>query len=169
MGKIAIILTDLFEDVEYTEPAKSFRAAGHELVHVGLKKNGTVKGKRKQTPVTIEAAVSEVSPDDFDALLIPGGFSPDQLRADDRAVEFVRAFMQSGKPIFSICHGAQLLITADVLRGRKVTGYKSIIQDIKNSGAEFLDQEVVEDENLISSRNPNDLPAFIEASLARLS
>jgi protease I len=169
MSRVAVIITDLFEDVEYTDPADAFRSAGHELIHIGLEKGETVKGKKKQTPVTIEAAVNEVAPDDFDALLIPGGFSPDQLRADDRAVEFVRSFVESGKPVFSICHGAQLLITADLLRGRKVTGYKSIVQDIKNAGADFLDQEVVEDGNLVSSRNPNDLPAFIKASLSRLS
>lgn len=169
MSNIAVIITDLFEDVEYTEPAEAFRSAGHELIHVGLKKGNTVKGKKKETPVKIDTAVDEASVDDFDALLIPGGYSPDQLRADEKAVGFVRSFMESGKPVFSICHGPQLLITADVIRGKKITGYKSIIQDIRNAGAEFVDQEVVEDGNLISSRNPGDIPAFIKASLAKLS
>lgn len=101
-------------------------------------------------------------------MLIPGGYSPDKLRSHDEAVRFVKDFMSSGKPVFSICHGPQLLITADVLKGRKVTGWKSIIQDIKNAGAIFIDEEVVEDDNLVSSRSPGDLPAFIYASLEKL-
>ena len=169
MSKICVIIANLFEDSEYTEPAKKFRNAGHELVHVGLESGETVKGKKKDTPVKIEKSVADVSIDDFDALLIPGGYSPDQLRADDRSVQFVREFFESGKPVFAICHGPQLLITADVIRGRKVTGWKSIVQDIKNAGADFLDQEVVEDGNLVSSRHPGDLPAFIEASLKHLA
>ncbi|MFO7963020.1 MAG: type 1 glutamine amidotransferase domain-containing protein [Desulfobacterales bacterium] len=169
MSRIAVIITDLFEDVEYTEPADAFRKAGHELVHVGLEKGATVKGKAKGTPVEIDTSVDEAAVDEFDALLIPGGYSPDKLRVNESAVKFVRNFVESKKPVFSICHGPQILITADVIRGRKITGYQSIIQDIKNAGADFLDQEVVEDGNLISSRNPNDIPRFIEASLSRLS
>jgi protease I len=127
-----------------------------------------VKGKKEGTPVRIDKSVKDVSADDFDALLIPGGYSPDKLRVDEKAVRFVRQFVESGKPVFVICHGPQLLITAQVLEGRKITGWKSIIQDIKNAGAKFIDQEVVEDGKLISSRSPNDLPAFIEASLEKL-
>jgi protease I len=168
MRKIAVIITDLFEDSEYTEPEAAFQKAGHELVHVGLLKGKTVKGKKKDTPVTIDEAVKDVSVDDFDALLIPGGYSPDKIRVDEDALRFAREFVQSDKPVFLICHAAQLLITADVLKGRKITGYKSIIQDIKNAGAEFVDQEVVVDGNLVSSRNPGDLPAFIEECLKKL-
>ena len=168
MSKIAVIITDLFEDSEYSKPADAFKKAGHELVHIGLKAGETVRGKKEQTPVTIDKAINDVGIDAFDALLIPGGYSPDKLRAHDEAVEFVRDFMESQKPVFSICHGPQLLISADVLIGRRVTGWKSIIQDIKNAGAVFIDQEVVEDGNLISSRQPADLPAFIKASLAKL-
>jgi protease I len=168
MARIAVLIGDMFEDVEYTEPVKAFRKAGHEIVHVGLKKNSTVKGKKEGTPVKIGLAVKDASVGEFDALLIPGGYSPDKLRVDEDAVSFAREFVKSSKPVFSICHGPQLLITADVLRGRKVTGWKSIIQDIKNAGAEFIDQEVVEDGNLISSRQPNDIPAFVGACLKKL-
>jgi protease I len=168
MSKIAVIITDLFEDVEYTEPAEAFREAGHDLVHIGLKEGATVKGKKHGTAVKIDRSVAEVSVDDFDALLIPGGYSPDQLRVDEKAVSFVRSFVSGGKPVFSICHGPQILITADIIRGKKITGYTSIIQDIKNAGAEFVDQEVVKDGNLISSRNPKDIPAFTKAALAQL-
>jgi protease I len=169
MSKIAVIIENLFEDSEYTEPAKAFKDAGHELVHIGFKSGDTVKGKKKNTPVNIDKSIGDAAIDDFDALLIPGGYSPDKLRADDTAVTFVKEFFESGKPLFSICHGPQLLITADVLRGRKVTGWKSIVQDIKNAGADFLDQDVVEDGNLVSSRHPGDLPAFIKASLHLLA
>ncbi|MDD1678329.1 MAG: type 1 glutamine amidotransferase [Methanomicrobiales archaeon] len=158
-----------FEDVEYTKPAEAFRNAGHKLVHVGLKKGSTVHGKKEKTPVHIDKSVSEVTSDDFDALFIPGGYSPDKLRVEEDAVRFARDFMNSGKPVFAICHAAQLLITADVLRGRKVTGWKSIVQDIKNAGAEYIDADVVEDGNLISSRAPPDIPAFVKAALKKLT
>lgn len=168
MSKVAVIITDMFEDSEYTKPAEAMKQAGHEIIHVGLKQGETVKGKKQGTPVKIDQAVKNVAVADFDALLIPGGYSPDRLRVDEDAVRFAREFMEKGKPVFSICHAPQLLITADVLRGRKMTGYKSIIQDIKNAGAEFIDREVVVDGNLVSSRNPGDIPAFIEESLKKL-
>jgi len=169
MSKIAVLITDMFEDVEYTKPAAAFIKAGHELVHVGLLAGKTVRGKKAGTPVTIDKAVKDVSVNEFDALFIPGGYSPDKLRVDDDAVRFVKAFVESDKLIFSICHAPRLLITAQVLQGRRITGWKSIIQDIKNAGAEYLDQAVVEDGNLISSRYPGDLPAFIKAALAKLA
>lgn len=168
MSHIAVIVTDLFEDSEYTEPAQAFKEAGHTLTHVGLEAGKTVKGKKEETPVKIDESIESAAVGDFDALLIPGGYSPDKLRADEKAVKFAREFMQSGKPVFAICHAGQLLISADVIRGRKMTGWKSIVQDIKNAGAEYIDAEVVEDNNLVSSRHPGDLPAFIDASLKRL-
>jgi protease I len=169
MSRIAVIITDMFEDQEYLDPSKAFKKAGHELVHVGLKAKATVKGEKKGTPVKIDKAVKDISVDEFDALFIPGGYSPDRLRVDEDAVRFTGDFVKSGKPVFAICHAPQLLITAQVLSGRKVTGWKSIIQDIKNAGAQFFDQEVVEDRNLVSSRSPADLPAFIQTSLKKLS
>jgi len=168
MSNIAVIITDMFEDSEYSEPARAFKEAGDTIVHIGLKAGETVKGKKQGTPVKIDKAVKDVSVKEFDALLIPGGYSPDKLRVDEDAVRFTREFVQSGKPVFAICHAPQLLITADVLRGRRITGWKSVIQDIKNAGAEFIDSEVVVDDNLVSSRSPGDLPAFIEASLKKL-
>jgi protease I len=168
MAKIAVIIHNLFEDSEYTEPAEAFREKGHQLVHVGLEAGRTVKGKKKGTEVKIDKAVGDVSVKDFDALLIPGGYSPDQLRVDEKAVRFAGDFVKSGKPVFAICHAGQLLITAQVLKGRRFTGYTSIIQDIKNAGAEFVDREVVVDGNLVSSRNPNDIPAFVKEALKKL-
>jgi protease I len=168
LAKIAVILEDWFEDVECTEPAAAFKEAGHDLVLVGLQAGKVVSGKRHTVQATIERSLEMASVDEFDALLIPGGYSPDRLRAHEVAVRFVKEFIDSGKPVFSICHAPQLLITADVLRDRKVTGYTSIIQDIKNAGAEFIDAEVVVDGNLVSSRNPGDIPVFIRESLRLL-
>jgi len=163
-----VIITNMFEDSEYSKPVNAFKKAGHKIIRVGLKEGEVVKGKKKGTPVKIDKAVTDVSVEDFDALLIPGGYSPDKLRANEDAVKFTKEFAESGKPIFSICHGPQLLITADVLKGRRITGWKSIIQDIKNAGAEFIDKEVVVDKNLVSSRHPGDIPAFIRESLKKL-
>jgi protease I len=168
MKKIAVIIGDLFEDSEYTEPVKAFEEAGHQLVHIGLQAGETVKGKKEQTPVAIDAAIGDVSPGDFDALLIPGGYSPDKLRAEHGPVAFTREFFETGKPVFAICHAPQLLISADVIRGKRITGWKSIVQDIKNAGGKYEDREVVVDGNLVSSRHPGDLPAFIQASLEKL-
>ncbi|KQC05511.1 MAG: general stress protein [Methanoculleus sp. SDB] len=168
MKKIAVLLTHLFEDSEFLYPTDAFRRIGHLIVPIGVKRDEMVWGKTDHTPVKIERAVAEVSVADFDALLIPGGYSPDKLRVHEEIVGFVRAFVESGKPVFMICHGPQLLITAGVLGGRRVTGYASIVQDIKNAGATFVDAEVVEDGNLISSRDPRDLAAFTKAALARL-
>jgi len=169
MSKVAVVITDMFEDSEYTQPAEAFKKAGHELVHVGLKSGATVKGKKQGTPVKVEKTAEEVKVSDFDALLIPGGYSPDKLRVNEHVVKFVKDFVDSGKPVFSICHAPQLLINAQVLKGRKITGWKSLVQDIKNAGAQFIDREVVEDGNLISSRSPADLPAFIRACSRKLT
>lgn len=168
MSKIAILINDMFEDIEYTIPASAFDKAGYAIIHIGLKKDDIVKGKKNETPVKIDESVNNISIDDFDALFIPGGYSPDKLRVHDQVVDFVEDFVNSGKPVFSICHAPQLLISADVIKGRKITGWKSIIQDIKNAGAEFKDQEVVIDDNLVSSRSPEDLTAFVSASLKKL-
>ena len=167
MARIGVLIENMFEDSEYKKPAAAFKKAKHELVHIGVKK-GIVKGEKTDMKVKVEKAARDVTAGDFDALFIPGGYSPDRLRSHDEVVAFVKQFAATGKPIFFICHGAQLLITADLLKGRRITGWKSIIQDIKNAGAEYIDHEVVEDGNFISSRYPADLPAFIKASLDKL-
>ncbi|KSU84109.1 type 1 glutamine amidotransferase domain-containing protein [Fictibacillus enclensis] len=170
MAKIATVLTNLFEDVELTDPAKAYKEAGHQVTVIGFEKGQTLKGKQQEATVTSDAGIGEVSPSDFDALFIPGGFSPDQLRDDERFVSFAKEFADNGKPIFAICHGPQLLITAGVLKDRKVTGYNSIKVDLKNAGANFVDEEVVVcGGNLVTSRQPDDIPAFNRESLSILS
>jgi protease I len=167
MSSIAVLMTNMFQDVEYEKPADAFRKAGHELTHVGLKAGVPVIGEHGMT-VRIDRAVHDVHVADFDALFIPGGYSPDKLRVDEDAVRFAREFVNSGKPVFGICHAAQLLITARVLKGRRVTGWTSLIQDIKNAGAEYVEAEVVVDKNLVTSRKPDDIPAFSKAALEML-
>ncbi len=168
MSKIGVLIGPKFEDVEYIKPSKAFKEAGHELTHIGTERGQTVEGKEEKTKVTVEKSAGDVSVNDFDAIFIPGGCSPDKLREDQNVVQFVKEFVENDKPVFAICHAPQLLITAQVINGRRVAGWKSIIQDIKNAGAEYVNEEVVEDGNIISSRGPDDIPAFTEASLKRL-
>lgn len=163
--KIATVITDIFEDVEYTEPAAAFKEAGHEVVTIENEKGKTVKGKHGEE-VTIDVGIDEAKPEEYDALFIPGGFSPDQLRADDRFVQFAKHFMDEKKPVFAICHGPQLLITAKTLEGRDATGWKSIQVDMEYAGAKFRDAEVVVCQNqLVTSRQPDDIPAFNREAL----
>lgn len=167
--KIAVLITDEFEDSEYTSPADAFTQAGHKVVTIEKRAGNKVRGKRGQATVTIDKSIDDVTPEQFDALLLPGGHSPDSLRGDDRFVAFTRRFAESGKPIFAICHGPQLLISADIIRGRRLTAAKSIVADVKNAGAEFYDEAViVDDEQLVTSRTPDDLPAFNRAALRLL-
>lgn len=171
MGKkIACVITDLFEDVEYTEPVEAFQEAGHDVVTIGEKKGNQVTGKKEEVTVTIDEGIGEADPADFDALFIPGGFSPDHLRADERFVMFAKHFMDEKKPVFAICHGPQLLITAKTLEGRKATGYRSIHVDMEYAGADVKDEEVVVcDNQLVTSRQPDDIPAFNREALKLLN
>ncbi|MHC5251183.1 type 1 glutamine amidotransferase domain-containing protein [Listeria kieliensis] len=166
--KIATLLTNLFEDVEFTNPAEAFQKAGHDVITIEKKADNQVTGKQSEATVKIDKGIDDVQPNDFDALFIPGGFSPDQLRADERFVNFVDYFIENDKPIFAICHGPQLLIQTDKLKGRTVTGFTSIRPDLKNAGANVKDEEVVVDRNLVTSRTPDDLPAFDRESLKLL-
>ncbi|UBH08194.1 type 1 glutamine amidotransferase domain-containing protein [Macrococcus armenti] len=164
--KIAVVLDNLFEDVEFTSPVEAFKKEGHEVTVIG-KKTGTVTGKSENTEVQIDKAISDVKPEDFDALLIPGGFSPDMLRGDEKGCfgEFTKHFVQKEKPVFAICHGPQLLIDTDLLKGKKVTSYLSVRKDLENAGATVVDESVVVDSNIVTSRTPDDLEDFNRESL----
>ncbi len=159
--KVVMVLANNFEDSEAIEPRNHLEALGADVVTVGAEK-GTVSGKKGAT-LEVEKTFSEVSPDEFQMLVIPGGGAPENLRIVDEAVAFTRRFVESGKPVGSICHGPQLLISADVLKGRTVTGVNKIRDDIKNAGGNYVDEELVIDDNLITSRVPKDLPAFNDA------
>jgi protease I len=168
MSKIGVLIGPKFEDVEYTKPANAFKDAGHELTTIGFESGQNVTGKENKTTVKVDKSARDVSTDEYDAIFIPGGCSPDKLREDKNVVKFTKEFVESGKPVLAICHAPQLFITAKVIGGRNVAGWKSIIVDIENAGGNYVDKEVVEDGNLITSRGPNDIPAFIDASLKKL-
>jgi protease I len=160
---VAFLFTEGVEQVELTEPLEAVRNAGAEVDLVSLEQgevqmfNHLDKGDK----ITATHAVAGVDASDYDALVIPGGVAnPDQLRADEDAVRFVRAFFEQDKPTGVICHGPWLLVEADVARGRRVTSWPSVKTDLSNAGAEWVDQEVVVDNGLVTSRKPDDLPAF---------
>lgn len=161
--KIAILAADGFEQVELTEPMKALKQAGAHVSVVSLK-GGSIQGFNHDKPgdsVIVDREVAAASADDYDGLLIPGGlFNPDALRSDKTAVAFARAFFEAGKPVASICHGPQVLITAGVVKGRKMTGWGAIQVDLENAGAIVSDEAVVTGQGLVTSRKPDDIPAF---------
>jgi len=163
MTKVAILVTDGFEEVELTEPKRAIEEAGMqtEIISPGKTK---VKGWNHTewgNEFNVDRPLSEARPEDYDALLLPGGvMNPDKLRRDPRVHEFVRGFFDSGKPVAAICHGPWTLIDAGLVQGRTMTSYESIQTDLKNAGANWVDREVVVDRGLITSRKPDDIPAF---------
>lgn len=168
---IAILATDGFEQVELTEPKKNLEDAGAKVTVLSLK-TGEIKGWAKTEwgdKVKVDGLVKEAKPADFDALVLPGGqMNPDVLRTDSSAVTFVRTFVESGKPVAAICHAPWLLIEADVVRGKTVTSWPSVRTDLKNAGAHWVDEPVIVDGNLITSRKPEDIPAFSQAIVEAL-
>jgi protease I len=166
---VAMVLAKNFEDVEATGPKEFLESHGVEVVTIGIEQ-GEIEGK-KGAKLVADKTFDEVTPEQFEAfdlLLIPGGGSPENLRIHDPAVDFTRRFVESGRPVASICHGPQLLISAKVLNGRTTTCVNKIRDDVINAGAHYVDEPVVVDGNWISSRVPSDLPAFNDAIGAAL-
>jgi protease I len=161
--KVAILVAEGFEQVELTEPKQALDEAGAQTSIVSPE-SGEVQGWNhfeKGQRFKVDLPLARASARDFDALLLPGGVAnPDQLRVNPRAVVFVREFFEAGKPVAAICHGLWPLIDAGVIRGRKVTSWPSLKMDLRNAGAEWSDQEVVTDNGLVTSRKPDDIPAF---------
>lgn len=161
--RVAILATEGFEQSELLEPRKALQEAGAETVVVSPK-DGQIKGWNVTdwgTSVSVDLNLKEAKADDFDALLLPGGvMNPDKLRVDENAVQFVKAFFEQHKPVAAICHGPWLLVEAGVVHGRKLTSWPSLKTDIRNAGGEWTDQEVVTDHGLVTSRKPDDIPAF---------
>jgi protease I len=161
-AKVLIIATDGYEDSELLEPRRILRERGADVTLASLQR-GEIRGDNEAC-VEVDSTIDEIEASDYDALLLPGGTkNPDKLRMDERVVATVRAFADAGKPVAAICHGPWLLVEADVLRGRTVTGWPSIRTDLRNAGATVIDQEVVIDGNIVTSRMPEDIPAFTEA------
>lgn len=161
--RVAILTEEGFEQVELTSPKSALKEAG-AMVDVISPQAGKIKAWDKTNwgiEVDVDKQLNEVSPDDYDALMLPGGvLNPDKLRQNKDAVAFVSAFLDEGKPIAAICHGPQMLIETGMIKGRKLTSYPSLQTDLKNAGAHWVDEEVVVDNGLITSRRPDDLPAF---------
>jgi len=161
--KVAILATDGFEESELKSPKETIEAQGWTAEVISLK-SGEIKAWKEGNwggSVPVDHTLDEVNAADYDALVLPGGvINPDKLRTDENALEFVRGFFRDKKPVAAICHGPWTLINAGVVEGRKMTSYKSVQKDLENAGANWTDQEVVVDMGLVTSRSPQDLPAF---------
>jgi deglycase len=166
--RVAILVEDGFEDRELTGPVEALRAAGATVTVVGPTAGAEFHGKRGAV-VAAELGAGSARMRDFDALVIPGGHAPDKMRMRHAMVDLARDAMDAGKPVAAICHGPQVLISANVLRGRTLTCWPSIAVDVKNAGGLYVDKPVVEDGNLITSRKPDDVPVFSEAIIRALS
>ena len=170
--RVAFLATDMVEQVELTEPWTAIEQAGAEIDLVSLEE-GEIQGFNhydKADTFPVDRTVQDASAEDYDALVLPGGVgNPDTLRTDENAVRFVSEFFEAGKPVAAICHAPWMLVEADVARGRKLTSYWSIKTDVRNAGGNWVDEEVVVDGNLVTSRSPDDLPAFNEKLLAELA
>jgi protease I len=167
--KVACLLDGMFEDSEFEKPCQALREAGHEVTVIGLQAGRELTGYRGRVKVASDRSIDQARPEEFDALFVPGGYSPDHLRNDPRMVAFTRSMVESGKPTFAICHGPQLLITADVVRGRTLTAWPTVQGDLQKVGADVVDREVVVDGNLVTSRKPDDIPAFTHEITRMLS
>lgn len=169
--KVAILATDGFEKSELFEPLNALKEKGAQVHIVSIKK-GEIKSWEDGNwgkSIAVDKLVSDANESDYNALLLPGGvINPDLLRVNDDALNFIRAFFKSGKPVSAICHAPWLLISANVIENRKVTSYHSIKDDVINAGANWVNEEVVVDEGLTTSRNPDDLPAFIDKLIEEL-
>ena len=171
MERVMILATDGFEQSELVKPKEALEKAGYQAVVVSPK-GGTIKGWSGGDwgdEVAVDMTLDDASADSFVALVLPGGqINPDKLRMQDKAVRLVREFHDAGRPVAAICHGPWLLVEADIVRGRTVTGWPSIRTDLENAGAKVVDQEVAIDGNLITSRKPDDIPAFCQALIGAL-
>ena len=160
---VAIVAADMVEQVELVEPRKALEDAGAKTHLISLK-SGSIRGFDHFDPADefeVDRSIGDVGASDYDALMIPGGVgNPDQLRGDEHVVSFVRDFFEAGKPVAAICHGPWVLVEAGVTKGRKLTSWPTLRTDIRNSGGEWVDQEVVVDQGLVTSRKPDDIPAF---------
>jgi len=170
--KIAILATDGFEQAELMEPRKALDNAGATTVVIAPR-NGEIKGWKLKDwgdKVKVDVTLDEANPHDYDALVLPGGvINPDHLRMDPKAVNFVRQFVSTGKTVAAICHGPWTLLEAGALNGKTVTSWPSLKTDLKNAGANWIDQEVVTDDQFIFSRKPDDIPAFSNAIIEAVS
>jgi len=159
-GRVACLLAEGFEDSEFRIPYDRLKQAGYLVEIIGVNAGQKLEGERKRETATTDFGIDEVQVADYQGLLIPGGYSPDKLRADERFVAFVKEFDRTGRPLAAVCHGPQLLLAAELQRGRTLTAWKTVQSDLRQAGANVVDEQVVVDRNWITSRKPDDLEAF---------
>ena len=166
--RIAILVEEGFEDSEVTEPLRAMKDADIKVVIVGSGSQESYEGKRGRATAKVDINADKVQAKDLDAIIIPGGYAPDRMRLCQPMIDLVREVYEAKKVVAAICHGPQLLISADIVSGRRVTSWPSIAVDLKNAGAEWVDEQVVQDGNMITARKPADLPRFNKAIIEAL-
>jgi protease I len=166
--RVAVLAEEGFEDSELIEPVRALKDANAKVVIVGSGTHETYTGKRGKVKIKVDTTADQINGQDFDAVVIPGGYAPDRMRLHQPMIDLVKKAFDSGKVVAAICHGPQLLISAGVVKGRRVTSWPSVAIDLKNAGAKWIDQSVVQDRNLITARKPADLPRFNKAIIDSL-
>jgi protease I len=166
--RVAILAEQDFEDVELTEPLKAMKEAGAQIFIVGSGSQTSYQGKRGKATIKVDIDADKVRAEDFDVIIIPGGYAPDKMRLHQPMIDLVKKAHDLGKVIAAICHGPQLLISADIVRGRRLTSWPSVAIDLKNAGAIWVDEPLVKDRNIITARRPSDLPVFNSAIIQAL-
>ena len=167
--RIAILVEQDFEDVELTEPLKAMKEAGAQIFIVGSGSQTSYQGKRGKATIKVDIDADKVRAEDFDAIIIPGGYAPDKMRLHQPMIDLVKKAHELGKLIAAVCHGPQLLISAGIVSGRRLTSWPSVAIDLKNAGANWVNEAVIQDGNLITSRQPSDIPEFNKAIIKALS
>ena len=166
--RVAILAEEDFEDSELIEPMRALKGTGARVLIVGSGSQETYRGKRGSATARVDATADKVKAEDFDAVIVPGGYAPDKMRLHQSMIDLIRKAHDLGKVVAAICHGPQLLISAEIVKERRVTSWPSIALDLRNAGADWVDEPVVQDENLITSRKPADLPRFNKAIIKAL-
>ena len=166
--RIAILVEEDFEDSEVVEPLRAMKDAGAKVVVVGSGSRETYKGKRGTATIRVDVTADKISAEDFDAIIVPGGYAADKMRLYQPMIDLVKEAHDYGKVVAAICHGPQLLISANIVKGRRVTSWPSVAVDLTNAGAAWVDKPLVQDGNLITSRKPADLPRFNKAIIEAL-
>jgi protease I len=166
--RVAILAEQDFEDVELTEPLKAMKEAGAQIFIVGSGSQTSYQGKRGKATIKVDIDADKVRAEDFDAIIIPGGYAPDKMRLHQPMIDLVKKAHDLGKVIAAVCHGPQLLISAGIVSGRRLTSWPSVAIDLKNAGAIWVDEPLVKDGNIITSRRPSDLPVFNSAIIQAL-
>ncbi len=166
--KMAMLIEQDFEDIEVTEPLRIFREAGIHATVIGNNLQATYTGKKKEANIKADTTPDRINVQDFDVIYIPGGYAPDKMRLHQPMIDLVKKFVEAGKLVVALCHGPQVLISAGLVKGKRMTSWPSVAVDLKNAGATYIDEPVVKDGRFITSRKPDDIPQFTKAVIEAL-